>query len=470
MLFNSIPFLAFILVFFCIWPLANRSNTGKWLWICCMSFLFYGWWDWRFLFLLLGTGSVDYFAGKFILTFPSRKKLWLWLSLSVNILSLIIFKYSEWLASLLDTGFGMLHLQTAFQSSIPEFTLVLPVGISFYTFNSMSYTIDLYRGKAKPAHNLLHFFAFISFFPHLVAGPIIRAKDILGQLSKNRSTDAIEILNGIRTCIWGFFQKMVLADNIAVLVNDRFNNVLHTTDSLEWWICMSGFAFQIYFDFNGYSTIARGIAKLCGIHFRLNFNHPYFAGSFRNFWQRWHISLSGFFRDYFYIPLGGNRKSKLRNHLNLWLTMLVSGLWHGANITFIIWGGLHALYLTLEKWISNHVTLPIHSILRNILSVFFVFIPVTIAWVFFRSSDLNQALYIIKQMLCFHSDFNLKELFLSNAVFWLMAGIALELLSQSAFSKRLNHKLIPSAFVSLLLLVVTIFFRGPEQQFIYFQF
>ncbi len=470
MLFNSLPFLAFLALFFGIWPLVKHKNTSKWLWICCMSAVFYGWWDWRFLFLLFFTGAIDYFTGKFILKFPRQKKFWLWLSLTTNLLSLVIFKYSGWLASIIDNGFATFNIHISFKSWIPEFTLILPVGISFYTFNSMSYTIDLYRGKTKPAENILHFFAFISFFPHLVAGPIIRAKDILQQLTKPIQTNSVQIFHGIRICIWGLFQKMVLADNIAVLVNDQFNHVGEHSDSAQWWICMLAFAFQIYFDFNGYSTIARGIAKLCGIHFRLNFNQPYFAHSFQNFWQRWHISLSSFFRDYVYISLGGNRKGRLRTNLNLWITMLLSGIWHGANFTFVVWGALHALYLSIERFIIKQRLIINNKPVKTLFNFFLIFIPVLVAWTFFRAKDIHEAFYIIQCLFSFNFELSLKELLISNAVFWLIIGIANEYILFNKFKLIHSKSPIFQAVLICFLIALIIYFRGPEQQFIYFQF
>jgi alginate O-acetyltransferase complex protein AlgI len=202
MVFNSLPFLVFVFAFFLVWARIKKYNKFKWFWIVLMSFVFYAWWDWRFLFILIFTGLIDYVSGKKILNQPSNKFFWLWLSLGSNILSLVFFKYSGWITQLLDDVF-----KTNLNNQLPEFSLVVPVGISFYTFNSMSYTIDLYRGKTKPAENLLHFFAFISFFPHLVAGPIIRAKDILGQLTQNHSVNNLQLLNGVKLCVWGFFQK-----------------------------------------------------------------------------------------------------------------------------------------------------------------------------------------------------------------------------------------------------------------------
>jgi alginate O-acetyltransferase complex protein AlgI len=434
-----------------------------------MSFFFYGWWDWRFLFLLLGTGTVDYICGNLIVKKPRSAKFWLWVSLASNIGSLVIFKYSFWLANVLDKLCLSWNIHSDFAGSIPEFTLVLPVGISFYTFNSMSYTIDLYKDKAKPAQNILHFFAFISFFPHLVAGPIIRARDILGQLAADRKTDAVMLFNGVKTCIWGFFQKMVLADNLAVFVNQQFNDVQAVNDSFTWWICMLAFSFQIYFDFNGYSSIARGIAKICGIHFRLNFNHPYLAISFSDFWQRWHISLSSFFRDYVYIPLGGNRRGYWRKLFNRWFTMILSGLWHGANLTFIIWGALHAAYLSIEKALIKQGGMAVNGFLRFI-RVVLVFICVLVAWVFFRSADVDEAFYVLGKMFSFTGESDLKAILKGNISIWLSVSIILEFgSSYHVKTKILKSNLFQIVFWALMIILI-VYLRGPEQQFIYFQF
>jgi alginate O-acetyltransferase complex protein AlgI len=464
MLFNSIPFIAFIVLFFSIWPFASKHNTSKWLWIWIMSLLFYGWWDWRFLFLLLGTGTVDYYCGKATINSVKHKFKWLWVSLGSNILSLLFFKYSFWICGILDTQLHLLGIQSELKQSLPEFSLILPIGISFYTFNSISYTIDLYRGKAKPAENILHFFAFISFFPHLVAGPIIRARDILSQLSKPFTTNYLQIFNGLQLCLWGLFQKMVLADNIALRVNDYFKHSENFAGAINWWTCMLCFAFQIYFDFNGYSTVARGLAKLCGIHFKLNFRQPYFAYSFANFWQRWHISLSLFFRDYVYIPLGGNRRKGIRNIFNLLFTFLISGLWHGANLTYIVWGGLHGLYLLIERFCNNLVRLRSNRIISGAI----VFIGVLIAWVFFRAANINEAFYIIKSMFSFTSSNQTKEAFINVSTFWLFLGIGFEIIIFYKWA-FLKHWIIQS-FLLALMVIGILFFRGPEQQFIYFQF
>lgn len=461
MVFNSIPFLLFFILFFAFWHWFKKHNQVKWVWIISMSFVFYGWWDWRFLFLLIATGTLDYVCGYIIVSKPKLKKWALIFSISTNILSLLIFKYSLFFAQILEQLLKTIGINTNMSASLPNWSLVLPLGISFYTFNSISYTVDLYRGKSKPAVNILHFFAFISFFPHLVAGPIIRAKDILGQLKNNRIVSSIEIYNGIKTILWGFFQKMVLADNLAVIVNSQFNGNNTVNDSVQWWLCMLSFTGQIYFDFNGYSTIARGIAKLSGIHFKMNFFHPYFSISFKQFWQRWHISLSSFFRDYVYIPLGGNKAGKLKSEFNRWITMLLSGLWHGANVTFIVWGAFHALFLSIEKYSFFRFN-------NKRINQFIVFILVVFTWVFFRSDNINQALFVIKNMLLFNSETSLKKIILSNAFFWLVAATFIEFIKYHRIWNKVPIwlEIIIWAHVGISIIL----FRGPEQSFIYFQF
>jgi len=461
MVFNSIPFLVFIVLFFLVWARLKKNNSLKWLWIILASFLFYAWWDWRFLFILIATGVVDFFAGKKIQTSEKKSFLWLWISLSSNIISLIFFKYSPWICKFLDS-----QLNSNLYDSLPEFSLVVPVGISFYTFNSMSYTIDIYRKKVEPARNILHFFSFIAFFPHLVAGPIIRAKDILGQLTHNRPLNSLVILNGIKTCIWGFFQKMVLADNLAIYVNEHYSSVHSYSDSFAWWICIMAFSFQIYFDFNGYSTIARGIAKLCGIHFKLNFNQPYLAHSFKNFWQRWHISLSSFFKDYVYKSLGGNRQSKIKTEINRWITMLISGLWHGANFTFIVWGALHAAFLTIESQIFKRLKIKF----PHILIVPIIFLLTNLSWVFFRANDINDATYVFLKLFEFNLNINILKTMQSNVFLWLIISLLIVFLPKQWFQKSIFKTIGFQSLLWAFLCVACVFLRGPEQQFIYFQF
>lgn len=327
MLFNSIIFLVFGSLFFALLPLINKQkNNTRWIFFTFASFVFYGWWDWRFLFLIIGSGLIDFFAGKLIYKYPRRRTFFLIASLFGNLGSLAAFKYNSFLARNIEALLQFTSLDVNLQNQIPEFMYILPVGISFYTFQSMSYTIDIYRGRLKPTANIVHFFTYLSMFPQLVAGPIVRAKELLPQLKRVRKVSPQESWNGFHLILTGYFKKVVLADNIAPLVNYAFSDANTSNSTLYWWVVMLGFAFQIYFDFSGYSDIARGIAKWMGIHFKMNFNHPYNSTSLREFWTRWHISLSTWFRDYVYIPMGGSRKGKLRSHLNMWITMVVSDL------------------------------------------------------------------------------------------------------------------------------------------------
>lgn len=421
------------------------------------------------MFLLLGTGSIDYFCGLQIYRSEHRKKFWLTVSMVSNIASLCFFKYSVWLVHEFNDWMNDVGFTSCFADTIPEYSLILPIGISFYTFNSMSYAIDLYRGKAAPAKNILHFMAFISFFPHLVAGPIIRAKEVLVQLEKTHHLNWVQIMNAMKTILWGFFLKMVLADNIAIMVNEQFEDIHNTTDSLTWWYCMLGFAFQIYFDFNGYSSIARGLAKLCGIHFRLNFNHPYLSGSFSEFWRRWHISLSSFFKDYVYISLGGNRRGRWRSEWNRWITMLLSGLWHGANFTFIIWGALHAFYLSIENFYRRFFASRIPALTFKKYPLV-VFIGVLIAWVFFRANNFDDALFVVRNMFAFNHKVKWVELISNSATIWIFIGVLVELYPlYRKFVYPLKHWALQGLFWAMIVCLL-VFFRGEEQGFIYFQF
>lgn len=463
MLFNSLPFLAFALIFFLVKPLVWPHQTMKWLWIFSMSLLFYAWWDWRFLFLLIGTGSIDYFCALLMLRTSKHtiRKVFLYISVISNLLSISIFKYSSWLAGLINTYFeGIISLR------IPEFSLVVPVGISFYTFNSLSYIIDLYRGKSCAARNWLHFMSFISFFPHLVAGPIIRANDVLKQLERNSKINVLQVYNGLKTCIWGLFQKMVIADNLAVMVNDTFAHLKDGHNYLQLWMCMVAFAFQIYYDFNGYSTVARGLAKLCGIHFRLNFNHPYKAGSFHEFWKRWHISLSAFFRDYVYIPLGGNRTGRLRSIVNRWVTMLLSGLWHGANLTFVLWGAIHALFLSVESFFRKYKLPDKHLIIWIKRFVFIILL--LLSWVFFRSENIHDAGVVLFGMFDFSEKPDFISILKNNVSVW----IAVSLLAEFCYTwvKKISRNQIVYWLLTAAMLTSIVYLRGPEQDFIYFQF
>ena len=475
MLFNSLVFLIFGLTFFILLPSINKQkNNVRWSFFTLASFVFYGWWDWRFLFLIIGSGLIDFFAGKLIVRFPKKRAALLIVSLMGNLGSLAAFKYSVFISENIQFLLGLIGIEVNLQNHIPEFMYILPVGISFYTFQSMSYTIDIYRGRLKPTNNILQFFTYLAMFPQLVAGPIVRAKDLLPQLKRVRKISKEESWNGFHLILIGYFKKVVLADNIAPLVNYAFSDVNTSTSTLYWWVVMIGFAFQIYFDFSGYSDIARGIAKWMGLHFRINFNHPYISTSLREFWTRWHISLSTWFRDYVYIPLGGSRKGKFRGHINMWITMIVSGFWHGASWTFIIWGALHALYLSAERVLrldSFFKKFPLGKWLALLLVMF----QVLIAWVFFRADTFEQAFAIIKNMIIVNTSLDFGHvIFFNLALVYIIAGIIIELfyflnLSRiRIFRRETKSKL--QVLQIIILIIAIIFLRGPGEQFIYFQF
>jgi alginate O-acetyltransferase complex protein AlgI len=476
MLFNSFIFLVFGTVFFLgLWLIRkSKSPDLKWAYLVAASFFFYGWWDWRFLFLILASGFIDYFGALGIHRFPRRRKLFLVLSVVGNVGSLAVFKYSGFIAENLDHLLGLLGVTSKLAQNVPEFMLLLPVGISFYTFQSMSYTIDVYRRRLEPTRNVLLFFAYLSLFPQLVAGPIVRARDLMPQLKVLRPTSELERWNGFKLIIIGFFKKVVLADNIAPLVNSGFTNIHQTSNGPFWWVVVIGFAFQIYFDFSGYSDIARGLAKWMGLHFRLNFNHPYHSRSLREFWTRWHISLSTWFRDYVYIPLGGGRKGRLNAHLFMWVTMVVSGLWHGAAWTFVIWGALHAFYISLErltKWPALLRRIPGGTL----LSVLITNLLVLVGWVFFRADGWGDAVKILSDMFRFSREgpFVISDV-IRNGMVWLSVSLLIEIITWFRIKPHLwlPPKLRKGADVAyvLLMLLACLYLRGEGNVFIYFQF
>ena len=390
MLFNSITYFYFIiLVFLIYWLLLKKNFHWQNLFLLFASYCFYGWWDVRFLALIFISSFVDFLVGRIIYNEPDqrKKKHWLWLCLFINLGMLGFFKYYNFFID----SFDNLIVQLGFQSSLRTLQIILPVGISFYTFQSLSYSIDIYRGKVKPTNDFISFMTFVSFFPQLVAGPIERASHLLPQFLKQRSFKSDQLVSGFRFILYGLFKKMVIADQLAYFVN-------HIYDSPEKYngsVLMAAtfmFGFQIYCDFSGYSDIAIGSARLLGFDLMQNFRTPYLSKSFKDFWHRWHISLSTWFRDYVYIPLGGNRVSQSRWTMNILLTFTLSGLWHGASLTFMIWGFLHGLFLVAEFFVSKFITLT-----KKLSWVGFVitFVFVNVIWVFFRAKSFEQSLNIL---------------------------------------------------------------------------
>lgn len=479
MLFNSISFLIFASAFFLLFRLVKRTNNNniKWAFLVAASLFFYGWWDWHYIFIIVLTGLIDFFAGLGIFHYPKRKKWLLLTSLSANLLVLFSFKYWTFFFNSLNQALLLFGISHAFVSAPPPYFAILPIGISFYTFQSMSYTIDVYRGRLEPTANPLHFLSAICLFPHLVAGPIVRGRHILSQLVQTRKISELERWHGLKLIAVGFFRKVVLADNIAPLVNHAFSNDLSVDSYVYWWLVMIGFALQIYFDFTGYSDIARGLAKWMGIHFRINFNHPYYARSFREFWSRWHISLSTWFKDYVYISLGGSKLKAWRNHVNLWITMLLSGLWHGASFTFLIWGGLHAFYMSIERF-TNFPALIRRLPAGRYVSMLLVFVLVVIAWVFFRSSSLKESYTVLSHMFSFNSTVAFGAIRLPESSYtgflFLGIGVAVEVLHfiradlKKVFRPQTAYYMEIAQYATII--ASCVFFRGSSEQFIYFQF
>lgn len=470
MLFNSLIFLAFAIIFYIVSRLIGNNVKGRLIWLTTMSFLFYGWWDWRFLFLIVFSGMVDYIAALGMIKYEKYKKILLYSSLSANIGALSIFKYSGFIAENLDNLLGLTG-QFSLSANINDFFLITPVGISFYTFQSMSYTIDVYKKKLEPTKSVIHFFAFISMFPQLVAGPILRAKDMLPQLLKVTPVKKEEAWNGFRFIVKGYFKKVVIADNLAPLVVAAFSRPEICQSSVYWWGTIIAFSLQIFCDFAGYSDIARGLAKWMGYDFPDNFNHPYISGSMREFWTRWHISLSTWFRDYVYIPLGGNKKGKFREYLNLWITMVLSGLWHGAAWTYVAWGGLHAFFSSAEKVTGWPERFKKHKLLK-IIGGILVLIQVNIAWVFFRSESISQAWKILKVMFSFKGELNTG--WGINGTVFIGIMIVREIIKAAGLGRyvdRTDKKWIWIEIITLALMIAGIvFLRGPGSEFIYFQF
>ena len=383
MLFNSLAYAIFLpAVFILYWVLPHKV---RWPLLLVASYYFYMSWNAAYVVLIASTTLVSWLCALGLERAGTRraKKGCLAGALAVSLGILFVFKYFNFTLDLL-AALGL--------PKIPRLDVLLPVGISFYTFQTLSYVIDVYRGKVRAEKNLGVYATFVSFFPQLVAGPIERSSNLLPQITSPKRFDEKNAAYGLRLILWGLYKKMVIADNLAVFVDRVYGNVEAFT-GFSLLLVILFFPFQIYCDFSGYSDIARGSAKLLGIDLMENFKSPYFSSSIREFWSRWHISLSTWFRDYVYIPLGGSRVSKFRTVLNNLITFLVSGLWHGANVTFLVWGGIHGAGQVCENALGGKKRQP--GRLRRILGVPCVFLFVTVAWVFFRAASLGDAVYVL---------------------------------------------------------------------------
>ncbi len=478
MLFNSIDFAIFLpIVFMLYWFVANKNLKLQNFLIVISSYVFYGWWDWRFLSLILFSTIIDYTVGLALSKQENltKRKALLWTSIIVNLGFLGFFKYYNFFLDNFITAFSFFGTEINGNS----LNIILPVGISFYTFQTLSYTIDVYKRKLKPTRNFIAFSAFVSFFPQLVAGPIERATNLLPQFYKKRTFNNDKAIDGVHLIIWGLFKKIVIADSCAIYVNEIFSNY-ENMNSISLLLGAIYFAFQIYADFSGYSDIAIGTAKLFGIELMSNFKFPYFSRDIAEFWRRWHISLSTWFRDYVYIPLGGSKGSKIQSFRNIFIIFLVSGFWHGANWTFIIWGILNALYfipLFLTKRnrkylniVAQGKTFPDFSELTSMLTTFLL---VVVGWIFFRADNLTIAIKYIKNLFLFNFEMGFQYLSIKRYTPELMILISLFILVEwnsrekehPFFGKWINLKLILT-----LLGLITLGVYSDVTDFIYFQF
>ena len=473
MLFNSISFAIFLTIVFIIyWSLKNKHLIYQNLILLISSYIFYGWWDWRFLSLIALSTVVDYLVGIQIDKAKSKKtkRNFLLISLIVNLGLLAVFKYFNFFITSFE------EMLNSFGLPFDTWTLniILPVGISFYTFQTLSYSIDLYKGKIKHTDDFISFAAFVAFFPQLVAGPIERASHLLPQFIKKRKFNYQIAISGISLISYGFFKKLVIADRLAIYVNNIFSDI-ENANTISLLLGIIFFSFQIYADFSGYSLIARGSAKLLGFDLILNFNKPYLASSITSFWKRWHISLSTWFRDYLYIPLGGNRVSQLRNYYNLIIVFLLSGLWHGANWTFVIWGALHAFYLIIylqyKKTFNPKLT---ENLFRKFINILTVYSCVTFAWIFFRANDLNHAMKYINKIIEFDFSLNLVQISAQKGLLNLVISLFVIVLLYLSYllPKNLSFKKTSSylLFNLIIILIITLIGVNGKTEFIYFQF
>jgi D-alanyl-lipoteichoic acid acyltransferase DltB (MBOAT superfamily) len=482
MLFNSLDFAIFLpIVFLLYWFAAQKNLKLQNALIVLASYVFYGWWDWRFLSLIIFSTVVDYLVGQKLRVEEkqSKRKILLWTSILVNLGFLGFFKYYNFFLENFVDAFSLFGMQINANS----LNIILPVGISFYTFQTLSYTIDVYKKKLEPTKDFIAFSAFVCFFPQLVAGPIERATNLLPQFYKKRTFEYHKAVDGMRQILWGLFKKVVIADNCAEFANQIFNNSADMNGS-TLVLGAIFFTFQIYGDFSGYSDIAIGTSRLFGFDLKQNFATPYFSRDIAEFWRRWHISLSTWFRDYLYIPLGGSRGGTWMKVRNTFAIFLVSGFWHGANWTFIIWGALNAIYfLPLLLTNNNRKNLGVVAegkllpSFRELFAMLTTFILTVFAWIFFRAENLGHALsYILNifskklfEIPSIKNGVNPIYTILLICIFLFIEWIGRK--DQFAIEKiGLRWKKNYRFFMYYILLILVIWYMDKEQAFIYFQF
>lgn len=483
MLFNSIEFLVFLPLVFVVYWLLQKKLFFQNLFLVIASYIFYGWWNWRFLILIAFTTICSYSTGLWIADRQKRNRMneskWICVgNVAINLAILGIFKYYNFFVD----SFAALCHDVGWNVDIVTLNLILPVGISFYTFQALSYTIDVYKQKISPTKDAIAFIAFISFFPQLVAGPIERATNLLPQILESRRFDYKTAVDGCRQMLWGFFKKMVIADNCAFFVSKIFADYQEMS-GLTLLVGGILFSFQIYGDFSGYSDIAIGCSRLFGINLMQNFHFPYFSRNIAEFWRRWHISLNTWFRDYIYIPLGGSRVSTIKVIRNTWIIFLVSGLWHGANWTFVVWGAIHAMLfmpLLLSKnnrkyldVVAQGRILPSMKELAQILSNF---ILVMFAWIIFRSDTIGDAYQYIARIFSPAIFDEVADFLPSMRLYLLLAFLLLLILSEWKQREYVHGLSVMSRYrwvrfaEYIVLFYLILSFGGAQAEFIYFQF
>lgn len=469
MLFNSLAFLLFfpvVTALYFIFP--HRARVYLLLVASCFFYMFF---KPVFILILVLTIVIDYYAGILLegTVNPSRKKAFLAMSLIVNIGILAVFKYYNFFVGNINDS---IHL---FGSTfkLPYLEIILPIGLSFHTFQAMSYTIEVYRGNQKAERNFYIYSLYVLFYPQMVAGPIERPQNILHQFYQKNSFNQDRVISGLSLMAYGFFKKIVVADRLALYVNDVYKDPAHMS-SPSIFVAMIFFSFQIYCDFSGYSDIAIGAARVMGYDLMTNFRRPYVSKSISEFWTRWHISLSTWFRDYLYIPLGGNRVSTLKYYRNIFIVFLVSGLWHGASWTFIVWGGLHAIFLivssateSIRKKAAGVLGLSDSRFINVYLSLAFTFLLVTVSWVFFRAENFDKALLILDRLASFTPGFNMAGKTPFYFIFCLLSITLLLFSYKFSEATREKHSVV---FISSVIILVLLIGQLGSKEFIYFQF
>ena len=483
MLFNSISFLIFLpIVYGLYWWIQSWENfkhtiSVQNILLLIASYFFYAYWNIWFLGLLIFSTSLDYFSGLKIESSATNqhKKIWFWLSICINLGLLGLFKYFNFISINLSELLG--NFGWTYQPML--LLIALPIGISFYTFHGLSYVIDIYHDKIKAEKNILNYSLFVCFFPLLVAGPIERAQHLIPQLVQRKVFNRAKTINGLQQMLWGFFKKIVIADNCAVFVNQIFSDY-ENLNSSSLFIGAIFFSFQIYGDFSGYTDIALGAARLFGIELFNNFSYPYFSKSINEFWKRWHISLTSWFRDYIYIPMGGNRVNPIRKIINTIVVFLISGFWHGANWTYISWGFLNSIFILPKTLSQKTQSIDSNKIANKVIGaikMLFTFLTVSILWVFFRSKTVYDASKYLQNLVfkwnSILPDFNGRKsaLVLSIIIFVFMI---FEWIGKShncplVFTNTFKNKWLKWGFYYAIIFSILYFYRGNDQ-FIYFQF